>query len=223
MQVLRVIDEIKFGGRFTNDKLAVVTVKADAAPEGYVSDIAELRTKYAAAPLYVGDYVTTAKLLDKKPANADEDEEEEESKYRELGYIVITDYKPLTPKEDFSDVVNRVISENPGRTIYFPDGNYNLTDSIVIPADPAKSVSLRLSHLATLRAMPTWSDKTKAMIRIGVEEEAAGDAQAQAEGEETPAPAPELPKMEEADISTLRSTYVMGGGDYGSGVVLPYI
>jgi len=218
VQVLRVIDEIKFGGRFTNDKLAVVTVKADAAPEGYVSDIAELRTKYAAAPLYVGDYVTTAKLLDKKPANADDDEEEEESKYRELGYIVITDYKPLTPKEDFSDVVNRVISENPGRTIYFPDGNYNLTDSIIIPADPAKSVSLRLSHLATLRAMPTWSDKTKAMIRIGVEEEAAGDAQTQAEGEETPAPAPELPKMEEADISTLRSTYVMGGVVYGSGV-----
>ena len=66
VQVLRVIDDIKYGGRFTNDKLAVVTVEADAAPEGYVSDISELRSKYAAAPLCVGDYVTTAKLLSKK-------------------------------------------------------------------------------------------------------------------------------------------------------------
>lgn len=211
VQVLRVIDEIKYGGRFTNDKLAVVTVKADAAPEGYISDISELKTKYAAAPLYVGDYVTTAKLLDKKPVDADDDEKVETEKYRKLGYIVITDYKLSSPKEDYADMVNRVIAENPGKTIYFPDGNYNIGKPIVIPADPAKSVALRFSHLATLRAKTDWADKTVAMIRIGVEE----DTTTQEEGEN---PTKELPKMEEADLSSLRSTYVMGGVIYGSGV-----
>ena len=160
VQVLRVIDDIKYGGRFTNDKLAVVTVKADAAPEGYISDISELKTKYAAAPLYVGDFVTTAKLLNKKPADADDDDgEDTTSKYRELGYIVITDYKIKDHKEDYADMVNRVIAENPGSTIYFPDGDYTIGKSIIIPADPAKSVSLRLSHLATIRAAATWADR----------------------------------------------------------------
>ena len=210
VQVLRVIDDIKYGGRFTNDKLAVVTVEADAAPEGYVSDISELRSKYAAAPLCVGDYVTTAKLLSKKPADADDEEGEEEvSKYRELGYIVITDYKLKDHKEDYADMVNRVIAENPGKTIYFPDGNYNIGKPIIIPADPAKSVSLRLSHLATIRALTTWQDPNEAMIRIGVE-----DTQTAAETETEKA----LPKVEESGISNMRSTYVIGGVIYGSRV-----
>ncbi len=215
VQVLRVIDDIKYGGRFTNDKLAVVTVRADAAPEGYVSEISDLKTKYAATTLHVGDFVTTAKLLDKKPADADDEDGDDISMYRELGYVVITDYKLKDHKETYADMINRVIAENPGKTIYFPDGNYNIGKPIVIPADPAKSVSLRLSHLATIRAETTWADPSVAMIRIGVEDTETGaetETAAETETEKT------LPKMDEAGISNLRSTYVMGGVIYGSRV-----
>ena len=73
VQVLRVIDDIKYGAKFTNDKLSVVTVRADAVPEGAATSISDLKGKFSAAPLYVGDFVTAEKVLDKKPVDADDD------------------------------------------------------------------------------------------------------------------------------------------------------
>ncbi len=202
VEVLRVIDDINLGGRFTNAKVGTVTVRADAVPEGAVTDIAELKTKYAAVPLYAGDYITPAKCVDKKPDNAEDDENDAD--YSEYGYVVITDYKAQNPREDYSAIINRAIAENPGRTIYFPDGTYNISSPIVIPADPEKSVSLRLSNLAVIYAV-SWEDPNLAMIRIGVEDDAEDEAK------ELP-----LPKMDEAGISEQRSTYVIGGCIYGN-------
>ncbi len=209
VEVLRLIDDIKYGARFTNDKLATVTVRADAVPEGAITDMKDLRAKYAAVPLCAGDYITSEKLVDKKPEDAEDEDEDTEDKidYEALGYVVITDYKIENPKEDYSHVINRAIAANPGKTIYFPDGEYNITAPIVIPADPAKSVSLRLSNLAVIKAM-TWEDASLPMIRMGVEDETATAA----EGEK------ELPSMDEAGLSEQRSTYIIGGCIYGNGL-----
>lgn len=208
VEVLRLVDDVKYGARFTNDKLATVTVRADAVPEGAITNMNELRAKYAAAPLCAGDYITPEKLTNKKPADAqdDDDDAKAETDYKSLGYVVITDYKIEDPREDYSHVINKVIAENPGATIYFPDGEYNITSPIVIPADPAKSVSLRLSNLAVIKAM-SWEDKSLPMIRMGVEDETA----AAAEG------ADELPTMDEA-LSEQRSTYIIGGCIYANGL-----
>ena len=84
-----------------------------------------------------------------------------------LGYVVITDYVEANTGKDVSDAIQKVINENPMKTIYFPDGTYEISDTIVIPADTTKSVSFRLSNYATIKAA-NWSDKTKPMIRIGV-------------------------------------------------------
>ena len=203
VEVVRVIDDIKFGGKFTNDRLAVVKVSPEAVPEGAISDLTKLRNKYAAAPLYPGDYVTAAKVSDVKPNNAvDEDEDEIEDgeidPYK-LGYVVITKYEQYREGSNYSPAIKKAIEENPGRTIYFPDGTYNIQEPIVISADPAKSVALRLSHLAIINAT-NWSDPKVPMIRLGVEDEAAEGA------EETPAVS-----MDEAELSAQRSTYVIGG------------
>ncbi len=67
-------------------------------------------------------------------------------------YVMITDYaKPDTGK-DVSDAIQRAISENPNKTIFFPDGVYLLSKSICTPATPEKSVSLKLANYATLKA-----------------------------------------------------------------------
>ncbi len=209
VEVLRLVDDVKYGARFTNDKLATVTVRADAVPEGAITDMNDLRAKYAAVSLSAGDYITPAKLTNKKPADAkDEDDDgKAEMDYMSLGYVVITDYKAENPREDYSHIINRAIAENPGATIYFPDGNYNITAPIVIPADPEKSVSLRLSNLAVIKAM-SWEDTSLPMIRMGVEDETA----AATEGTE------ELPTMDEAGLSEQRSTYIIGGCIYGNGM-----
>ena len=46
--VIRVIDDIAMGGKFTSDKLETVTVRADSVPEGAYTSEEDLKSKYAA-------------------------------------------------------------------------------------------------------------------------------------------------------------------------------
>lgn len=82
------------------------------------------------------------------------------------GYIVVTDYVPNDGSIAVSDTLQRLIDENPNRTIYFPDGTYLLDKPILTPAHPKKSVALKLSTFAVLKAAEGW-DSTEAMVRLG--------------------------------------------------------
>ena len=167
VEVLRLIDDINEGGKFTGDRIATVRVSASSVPEGAISDITLLRNKYAATKLYTGDYITEAKTTDVKP-----EKEEEEKPVIEsvdpiaLGYVVITSYAEYAQGGGYTDAIAKAIEENPGRTIYFPDGDYIIRKPIDIPADPAKSVSLRLSNNTFINAFD-WEDPKVAMVRIG--------------------------------------------------------
>ena len=209
VEVIRVIDDIKIGGKFTNDRLSVVKVSPDAIPEGAITDAAVLKNKFAKAPLYPGDYITEAKLSSTKPGNAVDEDEDENEKVEidpeHLGYVVITKYNEYMVDGDYAPAIKKAIEENPGRTIYFPDGTYNIKEPIVIPADPAKSVALRLSHLATITAIE-WKDPKVPMIRLGVEE-----VVETADADETP-----VVSMEEANLSKQRSIFIIGGVIFGN-------
>ena len=83
-----------------------------------------------------------------------------------LGYVVITDYVKANTGLDVSSEIQKVIDENPHKTIYFPDGEYILAKPICTPADPRIAVSLELSCFATLKASDDWDDE-EAMVRMG--------------------------------------------------------
>ena len=83
-----------------------------------------------------------------------------------LGYVIVTDYVTADGTQDLSDAIQKIIDDNPNRTIYFPDGAYRLDKPICTPADPKKSVDLHLSNYAAIRAGDKWSSKD-AMIRLG--------------------------------------------------------
>ena len=85
---------------------------------------------------------------------------------KEKGYVVVTDYVKANSKKDVSDKIQKIIDENPNRTIYFPDGVYLISKPICTPADPKKSVSLSLSNYATIKAMEGWAHD-EAMVRLG--------------------------------------------------------
>ena len=191
VEVLRVIDDINVGGKITNDRIATVKVSALSVPEGALSDIP--KSKYAAVKLYPGDYITEEKLTDVKPATDEDEKPEIDSVDPEsLGYIVITSYADHAQGGDYTDAIAKAIEENPGRTIYFPDGNYIIRKPIDIPADPEKSVSLRLSNNTVIKAFD-WEDPKTAMIRIG----AGSDTQGEISVDE--------------HINTRSSCYVIGG------------
>ena len=65
-----------------------------------------------------------------------------------------------------ADAIQRLIDANPNREIFFPDGTYLLDKPICTPADPAKSVALKLSNYAKFKAVPGWTN-TEAMVRLG--------------------------------------------------------
>ena len=81
-------------------------------------------------------------------------------------YVMVTDFIAAGCARDVSDDLQKIIDENPNRTIYFPDGTYLIGKPICTPADPTKSVDLQLSNYAVIKATDDWSDE-EAMIRLG--------------------------------------------------------
>ncbi len=80
------------------------------------------------------------------------------------GYVVVK--VKADGKRDVSDAIQKIIDENPNRTIYFPDGIYLISKPILTPAEPTKSVALKLSNYATIKATEDWSHD-EAMVRLG--------------------------------------------------------
>lgn len=87
------------------------------------------------------------------------------------GYIIMTDYVKADGKKDVSNEIQKVIDQNPNRTIFFPDGVYLISKPILTPADPKKSVALELSNYAIIRAAEGWNHD-EAMIRLGAKDPA---------------------------------------------------
>lgn len=81
-------------------------------------------------------------------------------------YIVVTDSVAADSGADVSDEIQKIIDENPNRTIYFPDGEYLVSKPILTPADPRKSVSLELSDFAVVKAIGDWQ-YGEAVIQLG--------------------------------------------------------
>ena len=88
------------------------------------------------------------------------------SKLSEKPTVIVTDYIKNDGKTDVADAIQALIENNPNRTIYFPDGTYLLSHSIKTPADPKRSVFLKLDNYAVLKASDNWTEKD-AVVRLG--------------------------------------------------------
>lgn len=82
------------------------------------------------------------------------------------GYVVVTDTVEINSGKDVSGEIQKIIDENPNRTIYFPDGEYLLSKPIYTPAEPTKSVSLELSDYAVLKATEDF-EQGQAIVQLG--------------------------------------------------------
>ena len=63
-EVVRLSKDIKQGAKITAEDLEQVQVKSDTIPDGVILSVDEIVGKYAASPLYSGDYLTADKLTD---------------------------------------------------------------------------------------------------------------------------------------------------------------
>ena len=194
VEVLRFAKSVKAGTVIAEGDVELVSLRAVDVPINAMTDKTAVVGKYATSDLFKGDFIFPIKLSATPIVSNDNvvDDGAEE----EIAYTLITKYASLVTDGDYTAAIKKAIEENPTATIYFPDGNYNISDTIVISADPAKSVSIRLANYATIKAV-NWADKTQPMLRIGVEEEGATPSE---------------------DIFDVRNVYVSGGVFDGAGI-----
>ncbi len=80
--------------------------------------------------------------------------------------LVVTDIVSADSGNDISQEMQKLIDDNPNRTIYFPDGEYLLSQPLRTPADPKKSVSLMLADFAVIKASSGFP-AGEALIQLG--------------------------------------------------------
>ncbi len=86
-------------------------------------------------------------------------------------FVVISEYIEPNSGKDVSKAIQDVIDANPNRTIFFPDGEYLVSEPIKTSAKYDKSVSLLLSNYAEIKATSTWkTDANTAIIMLGAAE-----------------------------------------------------
>ncbi len=173
-EVLRLVNNVTAGAKLTDADVETVSLRKVDIPINAITSKDEVVGKYAVSNLFKGDLLFPAKLSDTDPATLTDENKPSADGEQTVQYTLISEYASLVKDGDYTAAINKAIEENPGKAIYFPDGTYNISDTIIIPADSKASVSFRLSNYATIKAV-NWSNQTKPMIRMGVEPETPSD------------------------------------------------
>ena len=168
VSVLRARENVMAGTGLGVKSVEVVELDKNTLPEGYLTKVTDVTGRKLLVDVAVGDIITEAML----EAKADDPNKNEENDVntetaRERGYVVVTDGIKINPMVDIADELQKIINDNPGATIYFPDGTYTIAKSIMTSSDPEKAVSLYLSNFAIIKADNNWSEENGHMIRLG--------------------------------------------------------
>ena len=171
--VVRLKENIKYGAKVTSAKIEEVQVNKADLPEGTILNKEDVLGKFTTTAMYAGEYFLPVKLANERPADVDEngdaviEEDDGIINFEDAGYVMVTDYLKPDTGEDVSDAIQQLIDDNPNRTLYFPDGVYMLSKPITTSADPAKTVSFKLSNFAHFKAMDSWETRSEPLFKLG--------------------------------------------------------
>ena len=180
VDVVRAVKDIAANVRITEDSVEVVSVTKADLPDGTILPKEDVVGKFTTTNIYAGEYFIPAKLAAKRATEKVEKDEDENDilNFDDAGYVLVTDYlKPDTGK-DVAAEIQKLINENPNRTLYFPDGEYIVSKTITTSADPAKTVSFKLSNYAHFMPADTWTigenGETAPLFHLGATDMAEG-------------------------------------------------
>ncbi len=168
--VFRLTDDVDEGKRISKARLEEITLLPSQAPEGAIlsSDESAASGYYATTDMLAGDYLVEGKVSTKVPEDKIpvSDPTEWITDQNSDDYIIV---KPQNG--DMYEEIQAIIDGNPNRTIYFPDGVYNVSKTLVISSEPEKRVSLRLSQYAVISVTSSWKNG-EPVIHFGKDESA---------------------------------------------------
>ena len=166
VEVVKIKVDAAKGEYIAAKDVEIADVRKDELPEGYLVKKTDAIGRMLDTDVKAGDILTEGMLAPKKNAGSKE-ENVNTSEARDLGYVIITDYVRVNAGRDVSRDIQKVIDENPRRTIYFPDGEYLISNPICTSSNSETAVSLHLSNFAVIKAM-NWQQPDLHMIRLGV-------------------------------------------------------
>lgn len=166
VSVVRATTTLDAGTKIVRENFQEVFVDPETVPEGAYATIDEVVNKFLAVKVYSGDILVADKLGKTSEEALDESNIAEE--YPE--YVIVTKYTDGV-SGDLADAIQKAIDENPNKTIYFPEGKYNVKKPIKTSADPQKCVSLRLATHAILIAAGTDWAEGAAVVELGARDE----------------------------------------------------
>ena len=157
------------GTKITKKMLDTVEMDPENLPRNVVTESAKVTGKYATKDFYAGDYVIAKRVSGTKPLEIDDDTIKQEITKTDSEFLVVTDYVKPNTGEDLYDNLQMLINKNPGRTLYFPDGEYVISRSLETCSDPNKSMSFYFSSGAVLKAADAWRNtgELRALICLG--------------------------------------------------------
>ena len=162
-------DDAPKGTKVSTKNLEVIELPAENIPRNVVTSIDDVKGMYTNRDFYKGDYVIAKRLVKTKPLVIDDSTLKEEITKTSNEFVVVTDFIKPNTGEDLYTNLQMLIDKNPGRTLYFPDGEYVISHSLQTTSEPEKSTSFYFSSGAVLRAADNWSNdgNLRALICLG--------------------------------------------------------
>lgn len=161
--------DIPQGTYITDDYIQVVTVPNYNIPSNTMSDITAVMTKYSKTDIYEGEYIYAAQISPNKQDKVSNDAMVQDIIESNDKYLVVTDYVLPNTGKDLAALLQKLIEQNPKRTIYFPDGEYVISSTLKTSAAGPTSCSLQLADGAVIKADSKWQKKDgyNSLISLG--------------------------------------------------------
>ncbi len=162
-------EDVKKGEKISSNILELVEVKNVNIPDNVLTEIKQASSKYAKQDLYAGDYIYKSQVADDPDTSGGKNALMQEIKKSSNKFIVVSDYIAPNTGEDVTAYLQMLIVKNPGRTIYFPDGEYIISSSLYTSSEVGMSTTFYFSSNATLKAADNWNgiDGRDALICLG--------------------------------------------------------
>lgn len=167
VNVLVFTEDAPKGTKVTKNNTEIIEVSATNIPRNVVTDLLKVRNQYTNKDFYKGEYVIENRLTEEKPVIMDSSTITEEIARSSNDFIVVTDFVKANTGADLYGNLQTLIEKNPGRTLFFPDGEYIISSTLKTSSKPQGSTSFYLSSGATLKAADKWEGGAGPLIGLG--------------------------------------------------------
>lgn len=169
VNVLVFTKDIAKGTMITKSNTEFIELPVTNIPGNIITYYNDAKGKYVTKDFCKGDYVIDTRLTKNPPVVTDSSTITEKIERTSNEFIVVTDFIKANTGEDLYGNLQTLINKNPGRTLFFPDGEYIISQSLETTSDPKNSTSFYFSSGAILKASDDWkqSDGKRALICLG--------------------------------------------------------